>query len=391
MLRIVGRYEPDPPEPQAIKEQLSLMNHLWRPEGRGTILKLIIVFVILAIAIACLWFGLKWLDSKDAAEGGQFGDHGDWGSNAEAGEQKLLVLDSEGWVYTDDVKTYLLIGTDATGTINPQKGRGDMADFVMLFLVNRTTNQYGFIQINRDTMTDIPVLDENGKDKGTFLEQLCIAHWYGITEEQRNENTVKAVSMLFGGLDIDGYYTINMDDVSAFNDAIGGVVVSIDEDLTAVDPDFKEGTEVLLTGDQAEAYVRARMSVGKGTNLERMDRQLKYMQAAYNRVINQLREEPNYINTLWDELKDRIQTDQNDNNLGEFAKYISKGTNAGFLALSGESKSGDTLNDGIKHAEFYLNDGTIRNTLTKLMNLIPEPDEIGEDAPDPEDDTDQED
>ncbi len=343
---------------------------------KSLIKKLIIGAVIVLLLVAALWFGLRFFEDRFKADEDQFGDHGDWGNGSQEKEEKVLLLDDTDYTYTDDVRTYLLIGTDNTGTANPAEGRGEMADFLMLFVVNQTNNSYGFIQLNRDTMMDVPGLDKyTGEEAGTAFEQICIAHWYGTTPEERNANTVEAVSRLFGDMEINGYYTINMKDIGALNDAVGGVLVTIDEDLTSIDPELKEGTEVLLNAKQAEAYVRARMNVGKGTNEERMARQLNYMKSAYSRVINQLREEPNYINSLYDEMKDRIQTDRNGEGLNEFAKYISSGENKGFIQLDGEAKIGDTLGDGVEHAEFYLNEGSVARALKKLINLKEETNE----------------
>ena len=347
------------------------MNQEKRLDRRSKLIKFLICLLILALVLAGLWFGLKWLDEKDIVES-QIGDHGDWGKVAEP-EETLLLLDDEGWVYTDEVKTYLLIGTDATnkGSDGP---RGEMADFLMLFVINRTQNSFGFIQLNRDILMDVPVLDENGEMTGTYPEQLCTAHWYGRTEEERSANTVKAVSMLLGDLPIDGVYSINMDDIGAINSAIGGVEIEMTEDLTKVDKEFTKGAKVLLTDDQAEKYVRARMEVGEGTNVERMDRQLNYMEAAYNRVVHQLREQPAYINTLYQELEDRIYTDQSGDSLNEFTEYITKGENRGFLRFDGEAREGDTLKDGVKHTEFILKEGTLKETLGKLIELKEESD-----------------
>ena len=339
-------------------------------------IKLLVGIIVLILAVAVLWFGLKWLDSRNAQEVGQFGDHGDWGNDQDS-EEKILDLGGSEYKYTDDVKTYLLIGTDGTGSAGqadgtgPDPDKGEMADFLMLFIINKTDDSYGFIQINRDTITDVPVLDENGTETGTYPEQICISHWYGRTPEERNQNTVTAVSRLLGSLDIDGYYAINMKDIGALNDAIGGVQIQFDEDLTKVDPDFKEGEEVLLSGSQAEAYVRARMSVGNGTNEERMARQMNYMHAAFSRVINQLREEPDYINTLYEELENSIQTDQDSGNLSEFANYISKSENNGFLKFDGEASLGHTMGDDREFAEFHLTEDSIVTALSQLIALEP--------------------
>ena len=337
--------------------------------------KLLVGIIIVLLVFLALWFGMHLIENHLKGEESQYGDTGDWGKDKsegedlEDGDEQVLIFGDNDLVYTDDIRTYLLIGTDDTGHDNVTANRGEMADFVMLMIINRTKDSYGFIQLNRDTMMDVPILDENGEFIGTYNEQLCIAHWYGRTPEERNENTVYAVSQLLGGLEINGYYSINMDDIGALNDAIGGVVVTIDGDLTGVDPEFEDGKDVLLKGDQAEKYLRARMGVGEGTNEERMDRQLTYMQAAYGRLINQIRENPDYINDVYSEVEDKVLTDRPIKEFSEFAAYIGKVENLGFLRFDGEVKTGDTLDDGIEHAEFYPDQDSMIRTIGKLITL----------------------
>ncbi len=361
---------------------------------KGILRKFILGFLVLALLAGGLALTMHLIEANSYNKGEQFGDSGDWGKvednnttdsedASEGGDENLITIGDKDLLYTDDLRTYLLIGTDATGhnttsetdagtgngTTAANTTRGEMADFLLLMVINRTQDKYGFIQLNRDTMMDVPMLDENGEYIGTYPEQLCIAHWYGRTPEERNENTVFAVSNLLGGLNIDGYYAIGMEDIGAINNAIGGVLVTIDGDLTEVDPDFEDGAEVLLSDIQAEKFLRARRSVGQGTNEERMARQLQYMQSAYNRLINQIRENPNYINDVYAEVEDRIETDRSGKQLSEFAKYIGKSENMGFLKFEGETTEGETLDDGIEHAEFTVDEASMIRTLSKLIDL----------------------
>ena len=59
-------------------------------------------------------------------------------------------------------------------------------------------------------MPDLAGVDEEGEG---IKQQICLAHWYGENNGQRNDNTMTAVSDLFGYLPIDNYYAINMEDM----------------------------------------------------------------------------------------------------------------------------------------------------------------------------------
>ena len=297
-------------------------------------------------------------------------DSGEWGWH-ESGEEIRLTIGEKKVTYTDAVDAYLVIGTDATGS-NPdaQQGfNGNMADFLMLLLVNRTSGHYGFIQLDRDTMTNVPILDADGKEIGTSKEQLCIAHWYGQNEEQRNANTVTAVSRLLGGLPVKGYYTINMKDLDRVNHAVGGVEVKIEDDLTYIDPAMRLGAKVTLADDQVEKYLRARMSVGDGTNISRMRRQRQYMQNLYTLVTGRLKKNPNYINEIYNDLSEVVDSDLPASELSQLTAEIMEFENLGFKTIEGESKKGKAFYDEEVHAEFYPETESILRTLEEFMDL----------------------
>ena len=328
--------------------------------------------IVLAIAAILLFAGVLFLiENKMKVREGK-GDSGKWGSGISG--KVTLTIDDKQYSYTDDVDVYLIIGTDGTGSKPGGKEgfNGDMADFLMLAAINNTTRTYGFYQLDRDTITDVPILDENGEELGTAEEQLCIAHWYGYNEEQRNTNTVNTVSRLLGNLPIKGYYSINMDDVSAINHAVGGVTVKIEEDMTSVDPQMKQGAEIRLRDDQVEKYLRARMNVGDGTNTARMKRQRQYMQNAYSIVLQKLSEDPNYADTFYDELSGVITSDLPKKEASTIAASIREADSIGFMTFDGEHTEGHELDDGQLHNEFYISPDSIVENLQKLLDLAPE-------------------
>ena len=51
-------------------------------------------------------------------------------------------------------------------------------------------------------------------------------------KEQGCKNTVKAVKKLLGGMEINGYYELNMSEIPTLNQIVGGVTVTLEEDFT---------------------------------------------------------------------------------------------------------------------------------------------------------------
>ena len=64
------------------------------------------------------------------------------------------------------------------------------------FVFDEENKTYGAIQLNRDTMTEVSLIDKQGEGEATAEIQLCTAHWYGGSRQQNCENTVKDVSKL---------------------------------------------------------------------------------------------------------------------------------------------------------------------------------------------------
>ena len=330
-----------------------------------------VIGIITALAAVIIFGAVLYAFDVRSKQSEGKGDSGKWASDLTGAT--TLTLGDQKFEYTDDTDIYLIIGTDDTGSDpDAEKGfNGNMADFLVLLVQNRTQNTYGFIQLDRDTITDVPVLDENGEEEGTIEEQLCIAHWYGQNEEQRNNNTVTTVSRLLGGLPINGYYSMNMHDVGMINHVLGGVTVEIEEDMTSVDPQMEKGAKIQLTDEQARAYLRARMTVGDGMNAGRMNRQRQYMQGAYAIVLERLREDPEFINEAYDELTDLIDSDLPRKEISMIAAQIREAESVGILTIDGESKIGDTLGNGQEHAEFYISTESLIETLQKLIDLKP--------------------
>ena len=156
-------------------------------------------------------------------------------------------------------------------------------------------------------MTEVDILGVFGNEVGTRILQICLAHSFGATPADNAKYTVRAVQNLLGGLAIDGYYMIDYSSVPVINDALGGVPVDIAFDMTSVNPAWTEGSTVTLRGQEAEAFVWARKTVGAGTNEERMIRQNEFMNSAIALLNSRLSEDlgfgEEFLNMLQGESK----------------------------------------------------------------------------------------
>jgi LCP family protein required for cell wall assembly len=142
--------------------------------------------------------------------------------------------------------TVLVIGADSSAA-RRAKGKGVNTDVMMLASVNASHSRVVFVSVPRDTV-DVPLADG-----GTFTGKVnAIRSTLGVDALVGAFETLLAVK-------IDGYVEIDMDDLTAIVDAVGGVRVNPDAPLVDahLDLSIPAGRQV-LDGATALKYVRSR-------------------------------------------------------------------------------------------------------------------------------------
>ncbi|MCR5797692.1 MAG: LCP family protein [Eubacterium sp.] len=284
-----------------------------------------------------------------------------------------IKLGDEKFDYYDDINTYLFYGTDDTGvggkaTANVARSdyRGSMADSIMILVVNHTREQYMIIPVNRDTMTKVHLINQEGKGEATADIQICTSHWYGGTLEESDANTLKAVSDFLGGVKFDGFYSMYMRDIGKLNNSVGGVEVTIEDDFSKVDKSLKRGETITLSDEQAFTYVHDRYDVGDEKNTSRMNRQQAFLSSFMKKAKEKFKESPGWINDIFGTLKDSSSSDLSAGKLSKIMTDISAYKPLGTQSIEGESKLGKALGDGKEHAEFYANEESLIKILKKI-------------------------
>lgn len=200
-----------------------------------------------------------------------------------------------------ETTTVLLIGYDhhQEGMQTELHGysSGGQADFLLLVVLDHRTDEIRMLQIDRDTMARVRVTDARGYEHDRGSLQICLSHAYGNTREKNNANTVLAVETLLGiesaddGAQIDWYVAMDISGIARLNDLLGGVTLTMQTDMTDIDPAMTAGATLTLTGRQAERFCRGRYGVGDQTNESRMLRQQQYIAAASQKLVRLLRQD----------------------------------------------------------------------------------------------------
>ena len=259
----------------------------------------------------------------------------------------------------EHLSTVLLIGTDSAEKYEKQENllqdyyNYNQADFLVLLVQDTEANTAEVIQLNRDTMTDVPWLDVIGNYGGTEFQQLCLAFNSGDGGRTSCLNTVDAVSSLLFDAPIDHYIQVPMSAIPVMNNLVGSVPVQIPEDLTAVDPAFVEGTTVYLTGEQAEKFVRARMDLEDDTNLARMSRQRIYLESFRKQAQKAFDSESEFVLKLVEKLGEYMQSDLTAQQLSDLVQSLDRSQVAPIRTVDGE------LIAGAEYYEFFVDETSL--------------------------------
>ena len=270
---------------------------------------------------------------------------------------------SESLRHKENLETFLIFGLDKFEAKEDEMGyiNDQQSDFLMMVALDRDTKVCNLLHLNRDTMTEIRRLGIGGSSAGKFEGQLALAHTYGSGGSDSCLNTVKAVSTFLGGEHIDHYIGMTMDMVGKLNDLVGGITVTIMDDMTSVDPTFVKGDTVTLHGDQALWYVRIRMGLDDSTNLRRMERQRQYLEALYHQLLAAAEEETQQSHTELLEFFASLQTDLSVNQMDSLRNSLKEYRVEPILFIEGEAVKGEEF------MEFYPEEQSVQKAIETIF------------------------
>lgn len=338
-------------------------------------MRAVIEIIIAVLVISAVYFIIRGMDRHDVRIRQAATENETQRVWKEFQEKTVSIkLHKKTWKFAHPVQTYLFIGTDKSGNEDAEgeEYHGSMADALMLVVVDKEEKTYGILQLNRDTITEVPMLLQDGSANASAQMQLCTAHWYGKDKAASCDNTVETVSKMLGGLPIDGYYALKMDAMPLLNHEVGGVTVTLEDDMTKLDPAMKKGTTLTLTDRQAELLMQSRYTMEDDRNTQRMRRQQIFLKAFMKKIKKQNAGNVNATVKLYDRLRPYATTDIKMNDLTALLKDMQGYTDKGIITIDGTSKIGEKLHDGKKHWEFYMDEDSLETSMKQLYPLVQE-------------------
>lgn len=276
-----------------------------------------------------------------------------------------ILVDGEIYEYNEEILTFLCMGVDARSGITESKtpGKAGQADALLMVVVNPKTETLQVIALNRDTMTDIDVYDVNGLYMGEEKGQITLQYAYGDGREQSCELMEQTVSKLFYGIPIHGYGALDMQSIATLNDAVGGVEVTIPEDLTKFKSGWTQGETVHLTGKDALTFIQRRDTAYLGTNLGRVERQKQYLTKYVEKLKQKIKEDVTFPVTLLGQIQKHLVTSLKVDEITYLADTLLgyEFSMENIISIPGESKMGE------KHEEFYIDDTALKEIVIDVF------------------------
>ncbi len=280
----------------------------------------------------------------------------------------------EGWVkyngqiyaYNEDILTFLVMGIDKNRDVKEvdEGTNGGQADALFLVVLNPHDNSLSVIGINRNTMTDISVYDDNGAYVNTIKAQIAVQHGFGNGVEESCEYQVNAVQHLFYEMPVHGYAAINMSAIGPLTDMVGGVdVVALEDVKSGNSTVIKEGEEVHLEGDLAFAYIHNRDTKEFGSADHRLERQKQFITMYLQKVKQKTKEDIGFPISVYQSIAPQTVTSLT---VDEMTYLVSIAKDYSFdenylYTLKGETKQGDVFE------EFYVDETDLFELILKVF------------------------
>jgi len=287
-----------------------------------------------------------------------------------AGEELPRIGDEEGMIFRNgkkyqfnkNIMTFLCMGIDTEtdlSEVQEVSGSSGQADTIFLVVLNPDNGKMKIIGISRDTMTKIRTYDYHGNYIGESENHLGLAYAFGDGGRVSSEMMVDAVSKLFYELPVHGYFAVNLKAIEKLNNAVGGVSVTMPEDMVLGTQSYSQGENVLLTGAEAESFVRQRDMEAEGSNNQRMNRQKVYALAFLRAAKAALKKDPLLVTDMYSDLKDEMVTSLS----VDQAVYLATEITGMSLNMDEIQMLEGTTKQGKIYEEFYVDD-------TALQELI---------------------
>lgn len=312
--------------------------------------------VVLAVLILAAAIGgyLIWnnMNTAETAAGKGDGISGSASHKEEASSagntSSTVTYQGKEYAYNDHLSNFLFLGIDSREKTQTQVGRADAGQADAIFLVSwdRVDHSLTGITIPRDTITEIQIFDQEGNRAGKSRDHINLAYAYGDGGRESCELMEEAVSNLLYGIPMQGYCSLSMDGIPLLVEKVGGVTVTVpDDSLEAVNPQWTQGSQIQLTPDNVEDFVRYRDTGESQSAIVRMERQQEFLNAYAAKARQVYGKNPSLITDLYTALEDYMVTDISNGQFAQIMGGLAEQENIRTWTLPGEGTQGEGFDE----------------------------------------------
>lgn len=286
-----------------------------------------------------------------------------------------IVMDDRIYEYNKDLINLLFLAVDVAGGLESETDYRDwnagQADAVFILSLNPADKTMKIVAVPRNSMVDLNIYGTDGRIQEQIRNQICLQYGYAGGGRNGLEEMKRAVSELLYQLPIHGVTAIGYDAVVQINDKVGGVEVSVLEDIV-YDPEMVKGNTIRLSGEQAFLYLQYRDVTKAGSPTARLMRQKQYLTAFVSEARRQVKADPLLVTELYRSLTEYMNTDITLEEAVYMAAEILdyRFEPDGVCILEGEDRIVPFVNEEGQedfYDDYYLYEDSIRDTVVKVF------------------------
>lgn len=323
------------------------------------VLVLFILFLCVVIAGVGAFEYLK-IQGKNASQGIAVGDT----------YSEIIEYDGKKYKYNENMVTVAFLGIDKTELTD--LGESDFAgasDAMMVVAIDTRSKKARVIALPREIMTEMNTYyDGTDEVRQQEIHQLYLAYSYGGGGELSCQNAVETISRVLYGVSIPYYYALDLDGIAALNDAIGGVVIKPKCDIPAYD--IVKDKVTTLKGEASQSYVRTRDTENAEGSLERLDRQVQYVESFVMQVAPAIMTDITKLYRLYDVGSQYSRTNLTASDAAYLASLLMSGGSVTFdtYTIDGEMTTyEDETLENTSHAAFYPDEDSLMKTVLDVF------------------------
>lgn len=291
-------------------------------------------------------------------------------------QDEWVVYKNGVYEYNEDTLNFLLMGIDQGGELDKNTDLSDwgagQADAIFLVSMNQRSNAVSIVGIPRNAMVELDIYNEKEQRIDTIYNQICLQYGYAGGGELGLTTMKESVSELFYGLPIHGACAISFDAVGVILDMVGGVEVTIPDDMTMLNTGYKAGSSLLLTKDNVMPYLRYRDTEVIGSPTTRLTRQKEFLKKAISQTITKVKSNPRLVSDIYKAVIPYMNTDITlDEAVYLAAEFVNYRIEAdSFYQLIGVDRQVDYVNDAGKtdsYDDLYLDEDYKQQLVMQLF------------------------